>query len=87
MQIKTNCPQDAEKLAATNSIEKKAVPAGFLDFVGLLLAVPLGERTLRTEIKKGHIPAIKMPGGRRLLFHWPSVEKALIRYQKGGISE
>jgi hypothetical protein len=61
------------------------LPPNFTDFTGLLLAVPLGERTLREEIKKGHIPAIRMPGGRRLLFHMPSVERALLRFQRGGI--
>lgn len=61
------------------------LPPRFTDFPGLAAAVPLGERTLREEIKKGHLPAIKMPGGRRLLFHMPSVELALLRFQRGGI--
>lgn len=63
------------------------LPPGFADFSGLAAAVPLGERTLREEIKKGNIPAIRMPGGRRLLFHMPSVERSLLRFQKGGIPE
>jgi len=62
-------------------------PPGFIDFRALLIAVPLGERTLREEIKRKRIPAIRMPGGRRLLFHLPSVEKALLRFQEGGIVE
>jgi len=62
-------------------------PRGFLDFAGLLAALPLGERTARAEIKKGRIPAIRLPNGRRLLFHWPSVEKSLLRFQRGGIEE
>jgi hypothetical protein len=64
-----------------------ALPPNFTDFPGLLAAVPLGERTVREEIKKGRIPAIRMPGGRRLIFHLPSVERALLRFQKGGIPE
>lgn len=64
-----------------------ALPPDFTDFPGLLAAVPLGERTMREEIKKGRIPAIRMPGGRRLIFHMPSVERALLRFQQGGIPE
>ena len=85
MQLKNNCPQDAEKLAGPILNEKPPIPAGFIDFAGLLANVPLGERTLRSEIKKGHLPAIRLPGGRRLLFHLPSVEAALLRFQRGGI--
>jgi hypothetical protein len=55
------------------------------DFSGLMAVVPLSARTLRSEIKKGRIPAIRLPGGRRLLFHLPSVERALLRFQQGGI--
>jgi hypothetical protein len=61
------------------------LPLGFTDFDGLRAAVPLSERTLRSEIKKGRLPAIRMPGGRRLLFHLPSIEKSLLRFQRGGI--
>lgn len=62
----------------------KGAPLGLLDLAGLAARVPLGERTLREEIKKRRIPSIRLPGGRRLLFHWPSVEAALLRYQRGG---
>lgn len=67
--------------------EPQPLPPAFLDFRGLLGAVPLGERTLREEIKRKRIPAIRLPGGRRLLFHLPSVQKALLRFQEGGIAE
>jgi hypothetical protein len=30
----------------------------------------------------GKIPFVRL-GGRRILFHWPSVEAALLRYQRG----
>lgn len=78
-----------------NSIEQagcpakqpKPLPPGFTDFHGLLKAVPLSERSARDKIKQGLIPSIRLPGGRRLLFHLPSVEKALLRFQKGGIPE
>jgi hypothetical protein len=31
----------------------------------------------------GKIPCVRL-GGRRILFHWPSVEAALLRHQHGG---
>jgi hypothetical protein len=30
------------------------------------------------------IPSVRL-GGRRVLFHWPSIEAALLRKQKGGV--
>jgi len=75
---------DTGKIAG-NSQGQPALPPNFTDFTGLLAAVPLSERTLRAEIKRGRIPAIRLPGGRRLIFHIPSVERALLRFQRGGI--
>jgi len=85
MQSDTHHVQDPGKPAGDKTLTKGNLPAGITDFVGLCAAVPLSERTLREEIKKGRIPAIRLPGGRRLLFHMPSVEKALLRFQRGGI--
>ena len=62
-----------------------SLPQGITDFPGLVKAVPLSPRSLRTGIKEGIIPVIRLPGGRRLLFHLPSVEKALLRFQRGGM--
>lgn len=52
------------------------LPDGFLDFAGLRTRVPLSERTLRNLLANGVIPHIRVPGGRRILFDWPSVEKS-----------
>jgi len=70
---------------AVAPIDKNAPPPGFIDFRALLLRVPYGERATRGLIGSNIIPHIRVPHGRRLIFHWPSVEKALLRYQKGGI--
>lgn len=67
--------------------DKSQIPPGFLNFDQLCAAVPLSARTLREEIKKRRIPAIRLPGGRRVLFHFESVEKALLRFQRGGVEE
>jgi len=56
-----------------------------IDMEELAKRVPLSERTLRTLIRDRVIPHIRLPGGRRLLFHWNGVEAALLRFEKGGI--
>ena len=56
----------------------------FIDFATLRLRVPMCERSLREAVRKGLIPSIVLPGTRRRLFHWPSVEAALKRHQQGG---
>lgn len=73
-------------LAVTNRENSEPVH-GFLDFAGICARVPLSERTLREAIKRRQIPHIRLPGARRLLFDWPSVQAALARYQKGGTEE
>lgn len=83
-----------EKQGGTTTVDSKitgskdsGLPAGITDFKGLMASIPLGERTLREAVKSGRIPSIRMPGGRRLLFHLASVERALLRFQRGGISQ
>ena len=85
MQLDDNGSQANEETTRVPPDAKNPLPIGFTDFEGLLAAVPLGERTLREEIKIGRIPCIRLPGGRRLIFHLPSVERALLRFQRGGI--
>lgn len=58
----------------------------FCDFPGLVRHLPMyGERTLRNLIHKGIVPRILPPKTRKLNFHLPSVEAALLRFQRGGI--
>jgi hypothetical protein len=57
----------------------------FIGFDELVTRLPLGARTLRAQIRNGRIPAIILPGGRRLLFSWEAVRLSLIRFSKGGI--
>ena len=63
------------------------LPGGFFGFQQLCAVVPLSPRTLRSLIHDGTIPHIRTKGGRRLIFHGPSVERALLRFQKGGIPD
>jgi hypothetical protein len=60
--------------------------AGFIDEKELLKRLPVSRRTLFTWRTTGKIPFVHL-GGRRVLFHWPSIEAALLRNQKGGTYE
>jgi excisionase family DNA binding protein len=52
---------------------------GFIDQKQLLARLPVSRRTLFSWCVSGKIPHVKI--GRRILFHWPNVEAALLRYQ------
>jgi predicted site-specific integrase-resolvase len=55
--------------------------AGFIDEKQLLKRLPVSRRTLFNWRATGKIPCVRL-GGRRILFHWPSVEQALLRHQE-----
>jgi hypothetical protein len=57
---------------------------GFLSFEQLLPKLPVGERSARQWTRLGILPSIRLPGSRRVIYHWPSVERALLRLQRGG---
>ncbi|MFZ0829308.1 MAG: helix-turn-helix domain-containing protein [Verrucomicrobiia bacterium] len=63
--------------------EQNQTPAsevGFIDEKQLLARLPVSRRTLFNWRRTGKIPCVRL-GGRRILFHWPSVEAALLRHQ------
>ena len=55
----------------------------FIEFRELRRRIPLCERSLREAVRCGRIPSIRLPGARRVLFHWNSVQAALLRLQRG----
>lgn len=55
----------------------------FIDTNELLQRLPISRRTLANWRTSGKIPYVCLAGG-RVLFHWPSVEEALLRRQHGG---
>ncbi|HTX21574.1 MAG TPA: hypothetical protein VMD27_06935 [Candidatus Aquilonibacter sp.] len=55
----------------------------FINEKELLKRLPVSRRTLFSWRTTGKIPFVRL-GGRRVLFHWPSIEAALLRMQKGG---
>jgi len=54
---------------------------GFIDEKQLLARIPISRRTAFNWIQSGKLPCVKI--NRRKLFHWPSVEAALLRMQRG----
>ena len=55
---------------------------GFIGETKVLERVPISRRTLLNLRNAGKIPYVKF--SRRVLYHWPSVEAALLRQQRGG---
>jgi len=58
--------------------------AGFIDEKQLLVRLPVSRRTLFNWRHSGKLPFVNL-GGRRNLYHYPSVEAALLRMQRGGV--
>jgi hypothetical protein len=57
----------------------------FCDFSALVRHLPMySARTLRALVKRKIVPSVRPPGSRKHAFHLPSVEAALLCYQKGG---
>ena len=75
----------AENMGAASALppNQRASPPKFIDFAELSRHVPLCERSLREAIRRGRIPSIVLPSGRRRIFHWDSVQAALLRMQRG----
>jgi hypothetical protein len=58
-------------------------PTAIIDNDEMLRRIPVCLATLQNWRKTGKIPYIQGPG-RRVLYHWPTVEQALVRMQRGG---
>lgn len=69
-------------IQATDNLGSGPNQTAFIDEFECLRRVHLSRRTWFTWRRAGKIPAIKL--GRRTLYHWASVEAALLRMQRGG---
>jgi hypothetical protein len=81
-------PASADARDAGIRAEQNQTPAGGAGFINqkqLLARLPISRRTLFNWRTTGKIPCVRL-GGSRILFHWPSVEAALLRHQRGGQS-
>ena len=54
----------------------------FLTVAELQQRIPVSRRTIFAWRKQGWLPSVQ--AGTKILFHWPSVENALLRQQRGG---
>jgi predicted DNA-binding transcriptional regulator AlpA len=83
--LNTKSPASAGRTEIGIRAEKSqtsADEARFIDQKQLLARLPVSRRTLFSWRASGKIPHVKI--GRRILFHWPSCEAALLRRQHGG---
>jgi hypothetical protein len=55
----------------------------FCEEPDILKRLHISRRTLFNWRFSGKLPFVNV-GGRRILYHWPSVEAALLRMQRGG---
>jgi predicted site-specific integrase-resolvase len=69
--------------ANENAIQPASQEEKFLTEKQLLTRLPISRRTAFNWIQKGKLPVVKI--GRRKLYHWKSVEEALLRIQKGAM--
>ena len=76
-------PPVCDRASVINKAIETAPPgqAGFIDEVEMLKRLPVSRRTLFQWRESGKIPFVRV-SGRRLIFHWPSVEAALLRAQR-----
>jgi hypothetical protein len=81
MSIETQTESESSK---TQTERAPAVEPGFIDEKELLTRLPISRRTLWQWREDGKIPCVRLPGGRRVIYHWPSVRSALLRRQNGG---
>lgn len=69
------------ELPAETADSESREQADFIDERELLRRVPVSRRTIFEWRGSGKIPFVHL-GGRRVLFHWPSVCEALLRQQR-----
>ena len=78
-----NQPQKQRPREYDRRCETAQELVAFIDEKELLRRLPVCRRTAFAWRKNGKLPSVRI--GRRNLFHWPSVEAALLRLQRGGV--
>lgn len=73
------------KAGSRNKKRKSNPDSHIVDETVVLERLPICRRTLKNLRDQGKVPFIRL--GRRVLFHWPTVEAALLRHQKGFSSQ
>jgi hypothetical protein len=80
-----NTTQQAAQTGETKIEQKPATPEGFISEAQLLKKIPISRRTCFSWVQTGKLPVVKI--GRRKIYHYPSVEAALLRLQRNGFVE
>lgn len=83
MPIHASLAKDAEVSTKANTAQ---IENGFIGEHDVLQKVPVSRKTWSNWKNKGYVPFIRQPGSRRVLYHWPSVESALLRLQKPALA-
>ena len=78
---KPEAATDAPKLAAYP--QQFEPPKAFIDTREMLKRLPVSRRTLYDWERAGKLPVTQI--GSKKLYHWNSVEAALLRMQKGTV--
>ena len=65
-----------------NPSQSQTGESSFITEMELLEKLKVSRRTVFSWRMAGKIPTVKL--GRRTLYHWPSVEAALLRHQRSG---
>jgi len=78
MPKKKSADAAAEKIPA---VLQTLVERPFLTCAELQQKIPVSRRTIFAWRKAGWLPSVQ--NGAKILFHWPSVEAALLRRQSG----
>jgi hypothetical protein len=61
-----------------------ATGGDWLTEIEILKRIPVCRRTIKDWRDAGTLPYVRLPGSRRVIYHWPTVEGALLRHQRGG---
>ena len=70
----------AENTGLATATPSRITPIGFTGTAGVLQQLPICKRTLYNWREEGKIPYLRI--GRRILYHLPSIESALLRLQR-----
>jgi hypothetical protein len=64
-----------------SSVQKDNLGTPFVTFPELMRRLSTSRITLNKQIASGVIPFIELPGRKRHLFHWPTIEAILLKHQ------
>ena len=70
-------------MSKTDSLTATAETPGFIDETELRRRLGVSRRTIFGWRKSAKLPFVRIPGGRLIRYHWPTIESFLLRQQSG----